>query len=115
MLCQLIRQTMPTLDNEAVLALIQPRRDQKEQWQTMLKVCKQKDRRCFKAGLANTSVKCELVAASSLMEVLQTIKNEWLCPGSNTAFILYINISNQYNFYMSRRTILLAVFFFLKT
>lgn len=48
--------------------------------------------------LANISVKWELVAASSLMEVPETIENEWVWPGSNTAFIMFLNISNQYNF-----------------
>lgn len=48
--------------------------------------------------LANISVKRELVAASSLMEVPETIENEWVWPGSNTAFIVFLNISNQYNF-----------------
>lgn len=52
----------------------------------------------LRPGMANPSVKCELIAASSVMEVPQTIENEWLWPGSNTAFILYINISNQYDF-----------------
>lgn len=78
-------------------------------WSSLEETRKSRGKPCWKSvsqktvdvlrlGLANTSVKCELVAASSLMEVLQTIENERLWPGSKTAFILYINISNQYNF-----------------
>lgn len=49
-------------------------------------------------GLANTSVKHELVAASCLVEVPQAIENEWVWSGSNTAFLLHTNIPIQYNF-----------------
>lgn len=49
-------------------------------------------------GLANTFVKHEPVAASCVVEVTQVNENEWVWPGSHRAFLLYINISIQYNF-----------------